>query len=179
MSEPQIVPSYDPDSLGSVWAALGALLRPQDHQRRPTTSSSSGALQDEDGLEPRTRRRPEWYGNPVPTESIELSSSPSYPERPSTSGTTGAASSIGYTENPPLPAVEDLTLRLASCFVRYVLDYSQEHQSGPVLEFRDERVSMGYQFSSPRSTLLAVDDGGIRMSQAGEIAHVALVEAKR
>jgi hypothetical protein len=175
MSEPQIVRSSSSDGVGAVWAALGALLRPRDNQR-PTTSSSAQQDEETPNLGVRARQPPKFFNDPVPTESIQFGSSPPY-ERPSTSGSS--ASSVGYTENPPAPAVEDLTLRLAGCFVRYVLNYGQEYQNTPILEFRDERVSVSYKFSSPKSTLLAIDDGGIRKFEPGQVRQVALMEAKR
>ena len=168
MSEPEIVRSYDPDSLGSVWAALGALLRPRDNEDH--------GQHDSEGRLRRNRQPTKFYGSPVPTGSVQFGSSPP-DERPSTSSTV---ESIGYTENLQAPAVEDLTLRLASCFVRYVLNYGQK-LSAQVVEFRDERATVSYLFESePRYRVLAIDDGGVRMFQAGQNPlNVALIEAKR
>ncbi|KAK4034278.1 hypothetical protein C8A01DRAFT_39245 [Parachaetomium inaequale] len=170
LSEPQIVRSYSPDSLGSVWAALGALLRPQ------STRGSDDPPQDS-GRPVRERHQPD-FGDVVPPDSVQFGSSPL--NRPTTS--SSATSSVGYTENPQVPAVEDLTLRLASCFVRFVLNYSQG-DSTPTLEFHDERSSASYQLrTGPASTasIQAIDDGGVRMFQPGdESLGVALVEAKR
>lgn len=173
MSEPEIVRFYNPDSLGAVWAALGALLRPHESQD-PTQQDAESRL-------PRNRQPPQRFGNPVPTESVQFGSSPP-DQRPPTSSSsgTGSIASVGYTENPQAAAIEDLTVHLASCFVRYVLNYGQE-LSRPIVEFRNEKVSYSSQLlsQSERATQ-AIDDGGIRMLQTdGKAMGVALLEAKR
>ncbi|KAH6853783.1 hypothetical protein B0I37DRAFT_409920 [Chaetomium sp. MPI-CAGE-AT-0009] len=176
MPEPQIVRSYNPDSLGSTWAALSALLRPlvnQDSHGQQEDAEGHGA----EGRRPsRDRRPPNFFGNPVPTNSVKIGS----PSSDSTSVSSSAISSVGYTENPQAPVVEDLTLRLASCFVRLVLNYGQAPEA-PVLEFRDERVSTRYQLQAgPARIIQAIDDGGVRLFQPGKEARVvALMEAKR
>lgn len=174
-SEPQIVRSYNPDSLGSVWAALAALQRPRDQS---VSGDGEDEVEDEDARVPRRRQPPERYGNLVPTESIQFSSSPPGPRPPSSS----SMGSIGYTENPQAPAVEDLTVRLVSSFIRYVFNYGQELRR-PILEFRDERVTHASTTPS-RWKLRAIDDGGVRILRDQEVGeresqHVALVEAKR
>ncbi len=154
LSEPQIVRSYEPDSLGSVWAALGALLRPRPE---PEDNQVSGQGQK---LRPNPQQS-QHDPNLVRSENIQIGSSPPPGERPSSSSSEG---SIGYTENIKAPAVEDLSVHLASCFVRYVLNYGQNPDSVPIAEFRNDRASVGFIFGSrPTWGMSAIDDGGVQM----------------
>ncbi|KAM4065293.1 hypothetical protein HRG_004378 [Hirsutella rhossiliensis] len=77
------------------------------------------------------------------------------------------------------PLVEDATVRLASCFIRCVLNYGQRRdKTGPVLCFRDERRT--YSYAEGKKQIHAVDDGSIRlMDPVNTSQHVAMLEVKR
>ncbi|AEO70395.1 d7e97f78-b2a0-49c4-900a-46db6049e10d [Thermothielavioides terrestris] len=167
MSEPEIVRSYSPDSLGSVWAAFGALLRDKNGP------GGSGGSSDRPSRSTEPIQR---FGDYVPSDSFQIGSSPP-DDRPPSSNSSG---SIGYTENSQTPSVEDLTVRMANCFIRLVLNYGQV-LSSPIFEFRDERLTVSHVLAaSPRSAIQAVDDGGVRMFHPrGKDVQVAMLEAKR
>lgn len=169
LSEPQIVRSYEPDSLGSVWAALGVLLRPRPEDN--TQASRQGHLRQNPQ---QSQRDP----NLVRSDQVQIGSSPPPGERPSSSSSAG---SIGYTENLKAPAVEDLSVHLASCFVRYVLNYGQDPAAARIAEFRDDRATASFVFeAAPTRGVTAIDDGGVHLFWAGRrAANVALLEAKR
>ena len=169
LSKPQIVRSYEPDSLGSVWAALGALLRP-----RPEDNQASGQGQK---LRPDPQQSQHDL-NLVRSDRIQIGSSPPLGDRPSSSSSAG---SIGYTENLKAPVVEDLSVHLAGCFIRYVLNYGQDLAAARIAEFRDDRASVSVDFlAEPSWGITIIDDGGVRMFRRGRDAEeVALLEAKR
>src|SRR5271155_146087 len=88
--------------------------------------------------------------------------------------------SIGYTEKPLAPLLEDLTVRLASCFIRCVLNYAQHRDTTkPVVQFRDERLAYRHGTLQRKLKIEAIDDGGLRLLEKDGCVHVAMLEAKR
>lgn len=81
-----------------------------------------------------------------------------------------------------MPLLEDATIRLASCFVRCVLNYGQpvKFDHGVFLEFRDERFTYSCDLGGSRA-VHAVDDGGIQVfdKEKGVFRQVTLLEGKR
>lgn len=174
-SEPQIVQSYQPDSLGYVWAALLPFVRATAKPDAPAAGATSTPKQQ------RERKAPERYGGGVPSDQVYLGSSPDYyKERPVTSDSDSSFSSMGYIERLEAPLLEDATVRLASCFIRCVLNYAQpENNREAFLEFRDERLAYSYRLGGSR--VHAVDDGGIQVFEkdTGFLRQAALLEGKR
>ncbi|KJZ72138.1 hypothetical protein HIM_08403 [Hirsutella minnesotensis 3608] len=172
--EPQLVQHYKPDSLGYVWAALTPFVR-------AGAGSIQDALSDTAVREAskRASKRPVELQDFVPSDQVTFGSSPDYKHRPATSGSNETHSSAGYVEGLVAPLVEDATVRLASCFIRCVLNYGQyPDQAFPFLYFRDERQT--YSFSQGNLHIHAVDDGGIQVIDAnGDHQHVAMLEGKR
>ncbi|KAM4063449.1 hypothetical protein HRG_011864 [Hirsutella rhossiliensis] len=173
--EPQLVQHYKPDSLGYVWAALAPFVR-----------AGAGSIQDalsETAIREASKRaskRPVELQDFVPSDQVTFGSSPDYKHRPATSDSHETHSSVGYIEGLVAPLVEDATVRLASCFIRCVLNYGQhQDQAGPFLYFRDERQT--YSFSRGKMHMVhAIDDGGIQFIDLdGDHQHVAMLEGKR
>ncbi|KJZ70522.1 hypothetical protein HIM_10066 [Hirsutella minnesotensis 3608] len=165
MREPQIVRQYQPDSLGYIWAALAQLLQ------KPQSS-------DQSSDRPVRERVPvNLYGNPVSSSSIQIgSSSPTRPESASTE------SSIGFVQelaSPVLP-VEDLTVRLASRFIRCVVNYAQDiWEPFPCIYFRDQRRLSSFRTLDGQKVVRAIDDGGLLLDDGEEAVQIAGLEGKR
>ncbi|KAH8155936.1 hypothetical protein CIB48_g12310 [Xylaria polymorpha] len=156
-SEPQIVQRYQPDSLAYVWAALVPFLRGIAEPDRLAIDVPSTPPRK------RERKAPEHYGCGVPSAHINIGSSPDYKQRPATAESHSTFSSVGYMERPEAPLLEDSVVRLASCFIRCVLNYAQPADDPrPFLEFRDERNHYSHEIMDAR-TVHAVDDGGIQV----------------
>jgi hypothetical protein len=88
---------------------------------------------------------------------------------------------MGYTEALSAPLVEDSTVRLASSFIRCILNYAQpDNKETPFIHYRDERLTHTYQ-TGANLALQAIDDGGIQLQAVGtgQILQVALLEGKR
>ncbi|OAA33899.1 hypothetical protein NOR_08752 [Metarhizium rileyi] len=172
--EPQLVQHYNPDSLGYVWAALAPFVRGDAGFVKDAPSETAAREASK-----RTSKRPVELQNFVPSDQITFGSSPDHKDRSVTSDSDDSHSSAGYVEGLRAPLVEDATVRLASCFIRCVLNYGQ-HQDGeaPFLFFRDERQT--YSFEQETLRIHATDDGGIRyINTEGEPQHVAMLECKR
>ncbi|KAL7794503.1 hypothetical protein V8C37DRAFT_409060 [Trichoderma ceciliae] len=176
--EPQIVQMCQPDSLGYVWAALASFLRAENmhtddnHRRSPALAANPSTPE-----RPRRERTQPVYDNFVPSDSFAIGSSPN---RPATSSTAGSEHSIGYRWNMSAPLLEDATIRLASCFIRCVINYAQlANKSGPYIYFRDERLTHRYQTGQQNVTVEAVDDGGLQLVGGdGDLLQVAMLEGK-
>lgn len=117
MSEPQIYQLYkESEALGFIWTTLGGLLRPPVNQ--PQANQDSHGQQEDSGHHDLSRACnqpisyiPEFYiGSDEPSSSQCIASS---------------TNSVGYTETPQNPAVEDLALSLIKLFVRLVLNNGQ------------------------------------------------------
>ncbi len=174
-SEPQIVQRYQPDSLAYVWAALVPFLRGIAEPDRLAIDVPSTPPRK------RERKAPEHYGCGVPSAQINIGSSPDYKQRPATAESHSTFSSVGYMERPEAPLLEDSVVRLASCFIRCVLNYAQPADDPrPFLEFRDERIHYSHEIMGAR-TVHAVDDGGIQVfiKKSGALRQVVLLEGKR
>lgn len=175
LSEPQIVHKYQPYSLGYVWAALLPFVR-------ATAGSGPGPQPAGASSMARPRRvpkAPERYGGGVPSDQADLGSSPDSQHQPATSDSDTSMSSAGYTEKSKAPILEEATVRLASCFIRCVLNYAQPvERPGLFLEFRDERLNYSYKLARSHP-VHAVDDGGIQVFIEGTTRQVALLEGKR
>ncbi|UKZ80961.1 hypothetical protein TrVFT333_008726 [Trichoderma virens FT-333] len=180
--EPQIVQLCQPDSLGYVWAALAPFVRAER-----TSAVERGNSEEGDSTEgelpstperPRRERTQAVYDHFVPSDSFVIGSSS--PNRPPTS--SGASEhSIGYRGKVYAPLLEDATIRLASSFVRCVLNYAQPiDKAGPFVHFRDVRLTHRYQTSIENVTVEAIDDGGLQLlGRNGALLQVALLEGKR
>ncbi|KAJ9285654.1 hypothetical protein DTO027B5_6453 [Paecilomyces variotii] len=163
MAEIQIVRSYEPESLGYVWAALVPLLQLDGASTR--TMASERPV--------RERNQPD-RGEYVSSAGFQISSSPL--DRPNTA--SSAPSSLGYTEKSSAPLVEDFTVRFLSCLIRCVLNYSQPLDKGsPFVQYRDERLA--YVYAGVEKELEAIDDGGLKLMALGRTTQVAILEAKR
>jgi hypothetical protein len=175
ISESRFARLYNSE-LGGIWAALGALL-----EQRDNGDSQEQQKEAERRRPSRNRREPERLGNPIPTDNALFAFG--IPKSDSSS----SAGSVGYTENPQDPPVEDLTLRLVARFVRFVLIHGREVDNIEepdvlVAQFRDKKLSTSYQLQNgPRRVIRAIDDGGVRLfsSDTEESPIVALMEAKR
>ncbi|KAI0425307.1 hypothetical protein F5Y09DRAFT_352534 [Xylaria sp. FL1042] len=130
-SEPQIVRRYQPDSLAYVWAALVPFLRGIAEPDRLAVDMPSTPPRK------RERKAPDRYECGVPSAQINIGSSPDSKQRPATAESHSTFSSVGYyMEMPEAPLLEDSVVRLASCFVRCVLNYAQPADDPrPFLEF--------------------------------------------
>lgn len=172
--EPQLVQHYKPDSLGYVWAALAPFVRAGASPIQSTPSETAVR----EGPK-RVSKRPAELQDFIPSDQVTFGSSPDYKHRPATSDSNETHSSVGYVEGLIAPLVEDATVRLASCFIRCVLNYSQhQDQTNPFLYFRDERQT--YSFTQGRLSIHAVDDGGIQFIKLdGSHHHVVMLEGKR
>ncbi|KAL6692145.1 hypothetical protein J3F84DRAFT_384339 [Trichoderma pleuroticola] len=171
--EPQIVQLCQPDSLGYVWAALAAFLR-AERSRTVERGSTNPSTPER----PRRERTQAAYDNFVPSDSFVIGSSS--PTRPATS--SGASDhSIGYRGNTHAPLLEDATIRLATSFVRCVLNYAQPvNKAGPFIHFRDVRITHRYHTSMENIAVEAIDDGSIQLVRRnGALLQVALLEGKR
>lgn len=169
-SEPQILHRYQPDSLGYVWAALLPFVR---EYNEPTLAVPRTPKHNRD------RKLPDRLAAGVPSDQAYLGSSPDATgQRPTTSYSDSSFSSAGWQENIEMPLLEDATIRLASCFVRCVLNYGQpiEFDHGAFLEFRDERLTYSCHLGGSRA-VHAVDDGGIQVfdKEKGVFRQVARV----
>ncbi|KND90987.1 hypothetical protein TOPH_04412 [Tolypocladium ophioglossoides CBS 100239] len=161
MSEPQLVQQFEPDSLGYVWAALAHFVRGSSSTTAPKTPHPK-----------REVKKPVLYGNfvrPDPQSS---------PPRPPSS--ESGSSSLGYVDQLEAPVFEDSTVRLASCFIRCVLNYAQPFDKpGPFVQFRDERLPWTYSLDEKHS-ICAIDDGGVQLYDSdGTVVQVAQLEGKR
>lgn len=163
---------YQPDSLGYVWAAMTPFVRAGGSiQLLPSETASRD-------VSTRVSHRPPELRDYVPSDQVTFGSLPDYKHRPATSDSNETHLSVGYVEGLVAPLVEDATLRLASCFIRCVLNYGQhQDQANPFLYFRDERQTSSFA-DDPR--IYAVDDGGIQyIKPNGQRWHVAMLEGKR
>ncbi|KAM4066592.1 hypothetical protein HRG_000674 [Hirsutella rhossiliensis] len=113
MWEPQCVQQYQPDSLGYTWAALAFFARAEQVKPSP-------ALSERPKRERKPASRPEEF---VTFTNIRIGSSS--PTQPSSGDASDA--SAGFTSEVTPTLVEDLTIRLASCFIRqtYTITTSQ------------------------------------------------------
>ncbi|KKP07149.1 hypothetical protein THAR02_00799 [Trichoderma harzianum] len=171
--EPQIVQLCQPDSLGYVWAALAEFLRAERSR-----TAERGSTNPSTPERPRRERIQAVYDNFVPSDSFVIGSSS--PTRPATS--SGASDhSIGYRGNIHAPLLEDATIRLATSFVRCVLNYAQPtNKAGPFIHFRDVRITHRYHTSMENKAVEAIDDGGIQLvGRNGTLFQAALLEGKR
>jgi len=166
MQEPQIIRQYEPDSLGYVWAALAPFLRAAEAELPVSTSDRSQ----------RHRWPPSENAAYVASDSFQIgSSSPNRPE-----SAPASESSIGFAQTPSAPLLEDSTIRLASCFIRCVLNYGQPlDKSSPFVHFRDERKTYNYDTTQAQRSVEAIDDGGLQLFNGKEMIQVAMVEGKR
>ncbi|OJD27902.1 hypothetical protein ACJ73_00695 [Blastomyces percursus] len=150
MAEAQIVCSYQPESLGYVWTALGNLLRPRDNDRDTRAPDN-----DDQGADPqggtggrssgRSRTRT-GHGPFVPSDTMQVaSSSPMGSDDGRPDIALSVPSSIGFVESPA-PLVED---------------YTPIKKGLSFLEFRDERLAYRYERDEER-IFEAIDDGGIQ-----------------
>uniref|UniRef100_A0A0B7K864 Uncharacterized protein n=2 Tax=Bionectria ochroleuca TaxID=29856 RepID=A0A0B7K864_BIOOC len=134
LQEPQIIRRFQPNRLG--YAALAHLLRSEevdDHPAAERTQRPSNPSQRDPGMM-------DWEG-------IQIGSSS--PTGPGSSSEPG--SSIGYTEAPSAPILED--------------------------HFRDVRQT--YKFKHSDVVLQATDDGGIQILTRRGPIQVAMMEGKR
>lgn len=164
--EPQIVRQYRPDSLGSVWAALAPFLRAEHIS--PTAALSDRPVRTKKALHDE---------NFVSSASLQIGSSS--PTRPG-SGDSSSASSIGYHLKSLAPPLEDLTVRLASCLIRCIINYAQpDNQAPPLVCYRDERQM--YEVQTPgKKNIQAIDDGGVQLvTPWPPFQQIALLEGKR
>ncbi|POR37668.1 Uncharacterized protein TPAR_02134, partial [Tolypocladium paradoxum] len=169
MSEPQLVQQYEPDSLGYLWSALAAFVQAILSVPNPTTTPSTPK---------RESKKPSLLGDYVRSDQIQIESSPpDHHDRPPSSG-----SSVGYVEKLEAPLLEDATVRLASCFIRCVLNYAQAwNKPGPFVRFRDERLTYSYSLDGTHS-VRAVDEGGLQLqlnTGPKTVVQVAQLEGKR
>ncbi|KND91820.1 hypothetical protein TOPH_03346 [Tolypocladium ophioglossoides CBS 100239] len=165
--EPQILKQYEPDTLGYVWAALAPFLRAEAANDQSSTAASRRST--------RERAIPERFGDFESSTDYQIgSSSPTGRDSVASGG-----SSIGYTEKMSAPLLEDLTIRLASCFIRCVLNYAEPlNTTPPFIHFRDERRAYSYAAQTTRF-FEAIDDGGVQLFTNGQMFQVAILEGKR
>jgi hypothetical protein len=179
MQEAQIVRRYEPDTLAYVWAALAPFLRGAGTGAGgraavgvDVTSSETTATDRPQ----RDRRPPIEHANFTASDAYQIgSSSPTRPE-----SSDGSESSIGFAQALSAPLLEEATIRLASCFIRCVLNYGQPlDKNSPFVHFRDERQT--YNYSARRATRLveAIDDGGLQLFNGDSTLQVAMLEGKR
>lgn len=85
-----------------------------------------------------------------------------------------------YFEKPSSDPLKDLTVRLASCFIRCVINYAQPIDTTYTypINFRDERVMHRFEYA-PDKWIRAIDDGGLQAYDGQSFLQVALLEAKR
>lgn len=170
LAEIEIVQQYQPDSVGYVWAALAPILR-----------AEAGSMQNIDTSLPQTPERPTRVRykvkipDTVPSDSFAIGSSPNRP----LSASWESIGSVGYTEAPYAPPVEELPLHLARCFVRCVLNYGQQlDESRRCVQIRDERLH--YAYNTEGKNIHAFDDGGAYLFGPSDDAslQVFLLEGK-
>ncbi|KAM0259658.1 hypothetical protein ACHAQJ_003237 [Trichoderma viride] len=166
MSEPEIVQAYENNGLlGTVWAALAPLMKEQIPSNLATTEEST-----------RTRNPPVTFAPFVSSSSMQVESSPSEEERPSTG--SSQPQSIGYHEHLAAPLLEDNTMHFASSLIRYTINYGQRTgKSLSYVQYRDERL----RHKDSGGSWEAIDDGGMHIIQESRNnrIQVALLEAKR
>ncbi|RDA95151.1 hypothetical protein CP533_1942 [Ophiocordyceps camponoti-saundersi (nom. inval.)] len=118
--EPQLVKLYQPDSLGYIWAALASFMRAAANSPQPAPSDIAHQKRPK-----RVSSKPREYRNFVSSNELTFGSSQDSRHRASSVDsyeTHETHESIGYVEKPTDPLIEDATIRLASCFIRYVLN---------------------------------------------------------
>lgn len=162
--EHQIVQLGQPDSLGYVWAALARLLQ-AEKQATATKSDITTRL-----FRPATQHQ--GY---VSSASMQVGSSS--PTRPG-SGSDGSTESLDWVNKISSAPLEDLTVRLASCFIRCVINYAQPIDKAFPIYFRDERLAHIFE-NSVGTTIEAIDDGGLQIQKDGDFLQVAMIEGKR
>lgn len=171
--------------LGLVWAALAAfrgnasrrsVYPPQEFQEEPYEAEES---------ERRKRARRNTMQDEY-VNSSELQVGSSSPLQPDSQG----SSSVGYVDadtHASLIQLEDLTLRLLSSAIRYVLFFAppQDRQELPVVvEFRDSKSRVEVSTPVLERRLVFADDAGLCLRQLiNGVFHmtnnrVALVETK-
>lgn len=169
LQEPQIVRRFEPDSLGYVWAALANILR-KDRPSPMTTGTDR----------PHRERRPRGsFDEFTSSNSFQIEDSSPLGSSPSGGGGGSDGSSVGFIHATSAPPVEDATVRLASCFIRCVLNYGQLGDEESCVHFRDERQTYDYPATQRNKVVEATDDGGLQLSDGGNTLQVALLEAKR
>lgn len=168
LAEMEIVQQYQPDSVGYVYAAMASILRAEAGRNIDTTL-------------PQTPERPTRVRSKVkipdtvPSDSFAIGSSPNRP----LSASWESIGSVGYTEAPYAPPVEELPLHLARCFVRCVLNYGQQlDNSRCCVQIRDERLH--YTYKTEGKNIHAFDDGGAYLFRPSDDAslQVSLLEGK-
>lgn len=165
LSEPQIVQYCQPDSLGYVWAALAEFLREDQ------------ANMKEPDKETRTRVQVSRYGDFVSTASYQIGSSS--PTRPG-SASASSESSTGFIQQNMAPPLEELSIRLLSCFIRSIIDYAQPvDKTLPFIRFRDQRLTSSYKTAYKDDMIRSTDDGGLQICTGEEMLQVASLEGKR
>ncbi|KJZ70345.1 hypothetical protein HIM_10274 [Hirsutella minnesotensis 3608] len=168
MFESQIVQHYrhhhQADGLGYVWAALARLLQAELQAVDLTTDRTM-----------RDRRPPVQHQDYVSSESMQVGSSP---PAASMSGSTSSVSSLNWVDNLSSAPLEGLTLRLASCFIRCVINYAQSADKLHPVHFRDEHLANVFQPIAGLS-VEAIDDGGLQLQAEGQTVQVATIEGKR
>lgn len=152
-SETQFVREFQPDSLGYVWAALNSFVK-QGNGGTPATNATAGddqVMSETPTTPKRQPKKPQLYGSFVQFHQVQFgSSSPDYQHRPPSSESDG---SVGYIEELDAPLLEDATVRLASCFIRCVLNYGQpSDKESPFLQYRDERLAYSLSLEAKKST---------------------------
>ncbi|KAL6809499.1 hypothetical protein GGI42DRAFT_366187 [Trichoderma sp. SZMC 28013] len=157
--EPQIVQLCQPDSL-AYSTHIGNEGNPSMLER------------------PRRERTQTTHGDFVPSDSFVIGSSS--PNRPPTSS-GDSERSIGYRGNLSAPLLGDAAVRLASCFIRCVINYAQPpDKQGPYIHFRDERLTHRFNTMHHDIVVEAVDDGGLQVvGENGAFIQVAMLEGKR
>lgn len=162
-SELELVQANDSDSLGGIWAALGALLR-----REKFALGIYGPNQSPTGPSMSPARQTAIQAHET-VQNIRLQALRRQPQ-----GSTGSRA-----EEISGPLVEDGTVRLLSSVVRHILNYQQDATTVRLSSWRDQRVTYGYKGGT--RAISAIDDGGIEMWLPGNrnLQQVALFEAKR
>lgn len=167
--EPWIVQRHQPESLGYTWAALARLLHAQ------------GAIAPQ--VERPQRERPQRERQSVTfqgyTSSADMRVGSSSPSGSATGDSSAeSAGGLGWVERISSAPLEDLTVRLASCFIRCVLNYAQPTDMVAPIHFRDERLTSSFS-CSPTKQVQATDDGGLQVCRGLEFLQVAMLEGKR
>ncbi|UKZ74577.1 hypothetical protein TrVFT333_002247 [Trichoderma virens FT-333] len=181
-SEAQFVREFRPDSLGYVWAALNHFV----NHRNTSTVATAATTNTSDDWEmaaavPTTpNRQPgksEFHGSLAQPQQAQLGSS----SRDTFKRQSNSLSEykFGYFEEVDFPLLQDATVRLVNCFIRYVLNYAQHPGKESPLQFREKRFAYTV-FHAEKKYIHAVDDGGLHLfNQYGMSVQVAMLESKQ
>ncbi|KAM0339738.1 hypothetical protein ACHAPU_010804 [Fusarium lateritium] len=157
-------------SLGQLWGAL--------HMIKQGPSKRRDISEVEKGSSPSPIKK-------QPKRNVSLPSYVSPPDSDPLGPPSSQGSNTSYTEGVKAKELqsEDYTVRLATCVLRHILNYTQGQDVDIALEVRERERQLSLVLPKVPVTFTSIDDGGLCLrfkdKDAAQKSFVALLEAKK